>query len=147
MCLLVHFVFTFNLYSSPCPDPPNVTTLEPLELIVNHTQNATFVCEAYGIPIPVITWVKVVNESIVTESSGVIDIMEQIVRINTSESVLTFLDTVKTDESVYRCEGSNGITNVIGSPENDTVRLLVQGKCMHCVGMDVGVSFAVGFGV
>ena len=123
----------FNLCLSLHPDPPNVTTLEPLELIVNHTQSATFVCEAYGIPTPDITWVKVVNESIVMEASDVIDITEQIVRINTRESVLTFLDTVKTDESVYRCEGSNGITNIIGSPENDTVSLLVQGEHVYCV--------------
>ena len=117
-----------SLLISFLSDPPNVTTLEPLELIVNHTQSATFVCEAYGIPIPAITWVKVVNETVVIEASGVIDITEEIVRVNTRESVLTFLDTVKTDESIYRCEGENGITNVIGSPENDTVSLLVQGE-------------------
>ena len=126
---------------SPLLDPPNVTTLEPLELIVNHTQSATFVCEAYGIPTPAITWVKVVNETIVMEASGVIDITEGIVRVNTRESVLTFLDTVKTDESIYRCEGENGITNVIRSPENDTISLLVQGESCVRVCVAVGVRF------
>ena len=86
--------------------------------------------------------VKVVNETTVAEASGIIDISEQVFLVNnTRRSVLTFLDTVKTDESVYRCQGSNGITNVIHSPENDTVTLLVQGELVFaCVLDDVQIS-------
>ena len=135
---------------------------------MNHSQNATFVCYAYGIPIPNITWVKVAEKLTVLNSSNVVKITEQIVstsqqesvpfpnvtwvkRVDESmvlnsgsgdsieitepiidnpwrESVLTFLSTVATDESVYQCQGTNGVTNVIGFPMNDTVRLIILGK-------------------
>ena len=109
-------------------DPPNVTILEPLQLIVNQTQPASFVCQAYGIPTPTIFWIKLSNGMFLTDSSDGLNITESLIPPATLESTLTFPSTRKTDESGYRCEGNNGVTNVIGSPENDTVNLLVQGE-------------------
>ena len=97
---------------------------------MNQNENVTFVCHAGGIPVPNITWVKEVNESTVFNSSEVIEIFEEIVNSTWRESVLTFLSTVVADESVYRCEGTNGVTNVIGSPMNATVSLIVLGECL-----------------
>ena len=108
--------------------PPYVFIVEPSEKTVNQNENATFVCHAGGIPVPNITWVKEVNESTVFNSSEAIEIFEEIVNSTWRESVLTFLSTVVADESVYRCEGTNGVTNVISSPMNATVSLIVLGE-------------------
>ena len=105
-----------------------MTALEPREVIVNHTQMATFTCEAFGIPVPVITWIKVSDNLVLSSSVGVIDITEVIVDTSTRVSNLTFLNTTRTDQSEYTCVGSNDVTNVINSSESDTVNLLVQGE-------------------
>ena len=107
-------------------DPPNVTTVEPTEIIINQTQQAIFNCTAYGIPTPNITWVNVSDGSILS-SSGDIEIVNTLIQPNIRRSVLTFLNGLKTDESIYTCIGSNNIVNVIGSPEQDNISLLVQG--------------------
>ena len=84
--------------------------------MVNQNQSASFVCVASGIPVPNITWVKAVDNSTVLSSSDVINITEEIVSVNHRVSVLTFLNTVVTDESVYWCEGTNDVPNVIDYP-------------------------------
>ena len=86
-----------------------------------------FTCQAFGIPLPSFRWVKLSDDTEVMDIIDDIEIMEQTVALFTLESVLMFLNTSKTDESVYRCEASNGITNVINTPENDTIELLVDG--------------------
>ena len=65
---------------------------------------------------------------IVDNITGVTEITESIVATNTSQSVLRFVSGLNSDESMYTCVGSNGITNVINSPEEDNVTLLVQGE-------------------
>ena len=109
-------------------DPPNVTTLEPREVIINQTQEANFTCTAYGIPTPSIQWINVSSGSVVTPVPDLIDIVDTTLTSSTLESVLVFHSGYKTDESVYTCIGSNNITNIINSPEEDNVTLLVQGK-------------------
>ena len=105
-----------------------MSAIGPVERIVNHTQMAGFVCEAFGIPVPNITWIKVSNDSVTVTSTNDTNIAEVIVDPFTHISNLTFLSTVRTDQSEYICVGSNGIKNVIGSPENVTVNLQVQGE-------------------
>ena len=111
-----------------------MTALEPKEIIVNHTQMAGFTCEAFGIPVPNITWIKVSENSVLITSMGVVEITDSIMDSFTRVSNLTFPQTTRTDQSEYTCVGSNGIMNVIDSPENDTVSLLVQGEVLnlHC---------------
>ena len=108
-------------------DPPNVTTIEPREVIINQTQEASFTCQAYGIPTPNITWVKMTDGLTVENITSITEISESILPPTTLQSILTFVSGMKSNESVYVCQGSNGVTNVIGSPEEDNVTLLVQG--------------------
>ena len=112
-------------------DPPNVTTLEPREIIINQTQPANFTCQAYGIPTPSISWINVSSGLIVTPVTGLIDIMETLLPPATLQSVLVFRNGLKTDESVYTCIGINNITNIIQSPEQDNITLLVQGNAVE----------------
>ena len=67
---------------------------------------------------------------IVQPVTGLIDIMETLLPPATLESVLVFNNGLKTDESVYTCIGINNITNIIQSPEQDNITLLVQGNVM-----------------
>ena len=64
---------------------------------------------------------------IIQPVTGLIDIMETLLPPATLESVLVFNNGLKTDESVYTCTGINNITNIIQSPEQDNITLLVQG--------------------
>ena len=122
--LTCNFPFGFGCIIA---DPPNVTALEPVQLIVNQTQPASFVCQAYGIPTPNISWVRLSDGALLNDSFDGLNISENFISPDTLESTLTFSSTKKTDESEYRCEGNNGVTNVISSPESDMVELLVQG--------------------
>jgi hypothetical protein len=106
--------------------PPNVTTEEPIEVIVNQTQEAIFNCTAYGIPAPNITWIKVSDGLMLDDSIKDIQITTSLISSTVRHSMLRFISTLKTDESFYTCVGSNGVTNVIGSPERSNVSLLVQ---------------------
>ena len=111
-----------------------MTTLEPVKLVVNQTQMAEFACEAFGIPIPEITWIKASNGSVLSTTMNGIEITEMVVEGSSMRaSMLTILGATKSDQSDYTCIGSNGVTNFIDSPENDTVSLLVQGEVTPCV--------------
>ena len=127
--LLISKVFLkgFNcMFVSLSIDPPNVTAL-PVEIIINQTQEAVFMCTAYGIPTPSITWTKLSDGSAVT-NTATLTITDSVIATNTLQSELRFIQGFKADESQYMCRGSNGVTNVIGSPEDDNVTLFVQGK-------------------
>ena len=102
--------------------------MEPLEIIINQTQEAVFSCEAYGIPVPSISWIKVSDDAIVDNNTGLTEITESVVTTNTLQSVLRFVSGMNSNESIYTCKGMNGINNVINSPEEDNVTLLVQGE-------------------
>ena len=111
-----------------------MTALEPIALDVSRGQMAEFACEAFGMPIPEITWMKVSDGSDLSTSMDGINITEMVAEqssIRTSK--LTFLSAEENDQSDYTCIGSNGVTNFINSPESDTVSLEVQGKITPCV--------------
>ena len=113
------------MYHEPL-DPPNVVATVS-EVVVNQTQSATLSCEAFGIPIPSISWIDDSTGSLVAESAGITTITTS-TQSSTLLSVLTFLNTTRENQSTYTCVGSNGVDNVINTPENDTVALFVQGK-------------------
>ena len=94
---------------------------------------AGFACEAVGFPVPNITWIKVSDSSVLSTATNDIEITEEIVDSFTRVSNLSFLNTTRTDQSKYTCVGSNGIANIISSPENATVNLLVQGEFLILV--------------
>ena len=97
------------------------------EVVVNQTQTAILSCEAFGIPTPSISWIDDSTGSLVTESAGITTI-DTSTQSSTLLSVLTFLNAARENQSTYTCVGSNGVDNVINTPENDTVALFVQGK-------------------
>ena len=101
--------------------------MEPFIVLVNYSQIANFTCQAFGIPIPRLRWVKEADGNAPVNITNSMNITERNIAPFTVESVLTFYNTTKIDESLYRCEGSNGVTNVIGSPEEANVTLLVDG--------------------
>ena len=114
-------------------DPPNVT-VTPSMLTENVTFSAAFTCTVFAIPLPSITWIKVVDGTVVTDegSNGRVFI-NQTDSGDTRTSVLHFNPTVKPDESQYTCIAVNNITNVIFTPENDTVNLIIQGKWCNMI--------------
>lgn len=109
-----------------CPmytDPPNVTAT-PLVAIVNSSSTPfTFTCQAFGIPPPTITWTK-------GRANGNNGVDQQTVTGSVTTSTLTFDDPSDLDESNYTCSASNGITNVLSTPEQVTVIFYVQGTCL-----------------
>ena len=122
-----------------CSDPPNVMARDPTEVIVNQTQSASFSCEAFGIPLTTIVWINDSSGSNVTNSTGAITITTTVLPPITLLSVLTFLNTTRPDQSSYTCVGSNGVSNLIGTPENATVFLFVQGK--ECCLIEPGMCY------
>ena len=94
---------------------------------MNQTQTASFACGAFGIPVPSITWIRGSDGFSLSNSTG-ITVSTSTLPPSSVFSTLTFLNTTKTDESSYTCVGNNGVRNLIGTPENDTVDLFVQGK-------------------
>ena len=106
--------------------------MTPSKLTENVTFSATVTCTVFAIPLPSITWIKVVDGTVVTDegSDGRVFI-NQTDNGDTRTSVLHFNSTVKPDESNYTCVAVNNITNVISTPENDTVNLIIQGTYWH----------------
>ena len=109
------------------PDPPNVSVTPSPQLTVNVTFDATLVCFVFAIPLPEITWIRNSDQSIVQEEQGRVSITEED-GIHNRTSTLFFSSTLKSDESSYTCVAVNNITNVIDTPENETVDLIVQGE-------------------
>ena len=108
-------------------DPPNVT-VTPAKLTVNVTFPATVTCTVFAIPLPSITWIRDRDGSEVVSEGGMGRVViNQTDSGDTRTSVLHFNDTLKLDESNYTCVAVNNITNVINTPENDTVNLIIQG--------------------
>ena len=104
---------------------------DPTKVVVNQTQTASFTCEAFGIPVPNITWIRNSDGSPLSNATGITTITTSALSPTYIFSILTFLNATKTDESSYTCVGSNGVRNLIGTPENDTIELAVQGECRY----------------
>lgn len=108
-------------------DPPSVR-LNGSNIIVNHTNSVSFACEAFGIPLPTISWKKeLMNISSIVNSSDTITITTSVQDSTVLVSVLSLTNVTKTDEASYTCIGYNGIRNIIGTSENATISLTVQG--------------------
>lgn len=107
------------------------------------TFQATLVCFVFAIPLPEITWIRDYDQKIVKNELGRVAITQED-GFHNRTSTLFFMETLKSDESTYTCVAVNNITNVIGTPENATVNLIIQGThtvtcssfhspCMHCI--------------
>ncbi len=71
-----------------------------------------------------ITWQLItVNGTINNIQNGGMFTIEEV----SGESVLTVTMVTKSYEGVYQCVGTNGVSNLIGTPEQDSVIVTVQG--------------------
>ena len=113
----------------PSVDPPLVSA-GPNLTVVNETNTTSFTCTAFGIPTPIVEWLKLSNDAMLLFTSNRINITEVTNGSNVT-SVLLFTSPVKTDEARYMCRGTNNVTNVIESPENVNITFFVQGEICH----------------
>ena len=92
---------------------------------------ASINCSVFGIPLPNVTWVLKIDATMAVEVTSDQDDGITITEIDaiddTVVSILIFNNVSKFDEGVYTCIGSNGIDNVLGTPTNGSISLLVQG--------------------
>ena len=116
-------------------DPPNVNARDPTKVIVNQTQTANLTCEVFGIPVPNITWIRNSDGSSLSNTTDITIITTSAIPPASLLSILTFQNATKTDESSYTCVGRNGVSNLIETPENDTIELAVQGECRYVLVM------------
>ncbi len=98
-------------------------------LTVNQSDQSSFTCEAFGIPLPSFTWFF--NGSSISTNNGFI--ISNSAHINSSGleiqvSTLTILNSIRSvHEGSYTCRASNDIDNLIGTPESVDALLTVQG--------------------
>ena len=111
-------------------DPPDVT-VTPATIVVNETDQVTFLCEVFGIPPPDIIWINDFNDELTDSiNNGMVISYSSTPHpsgILLTISNLTILNVTKEVESNYTCIASNEIINLIGTPENETVSIFVQG--------------------
>ena len=106
-------------------DPP-IITVTPKLIIVNTSSepSISFTCEVFGIPIPLVTWTKQRSNT----NNGMV---QQTATGNNITSILMINIPRDPDESNYTCSGANNVTNVINTPEQETVELYVQGMLIY----------------
>ena len=113
-------------------DPPSVS-VQPVSLTVNQSDMASFTCEAFGIPLPLILWYF--NDSSDPLSSDQFEIQNS-TRVNSSGlaismSTLNITSTLRSShEGNYTCQAINNVNNLIGTPESAMTSLTVQGSIM-----------------
>ena len=94
---------------------------------------ASFTCEAFGIPLPLILWYF--NDSSDPLSSDQFQIQNSTI-VNSSGlaismSTLTITSTLRSShEGSYTCLAINNVNNLIGTPESAMTSLTVQGSIM-----------------
>ncbi len=103
--------------------------MSPLLTVINETNSTTFMCQVFGIPVPVVSWIRHRDgfESEVIDGSGDPTITVSVSGY-TVTSVLEFIEPLKDQEAVYECIGENNVMNVIGATETVNVTLFVQGE-------------------
>ena len=119
-------------------DPPNVTLSPINDITVNETDTLSLICTVFGIPPPNIQW----SMTTVSDESSISQLLstDDSYRITLTDiphdvfigshfisSNLTILRIAKDQEGYYTCAATNGVTNLIGSVQNDTVYITVQG--------------------
>ena len=96
--------------------PPDIVT-PPADVTVNETDTLELTCEAFGIPLPTITWLTPIG-------------VETIIAIKMNETAYTTTSTLTVEnidtngEGVYTCMASNGIRE----DQQATATVTVQSK-------------------
>ena len=114
--------------------------MSPLLTIINETNSTKFTCQVFGIPVPVVSWIRHREgfESEIIDGLGDPTITVSVSGY-TVTSVLKFIEPLMNQEAIYECMGENNVTNVIGAAETVNVSLFVQGElterivCDYCI--------------
>lgn len=114
-----------------CIDASDVSVSPGPTLTLNVSDTVTINCSVFGIPLPNVTWT---TTAVQYQHLGQLDSSYDGVSIvesdngNVRTSLLTLNSTSKMAEGVYTCSGQNFIQNVLNTPLNRTVQLIVQGN-------------------
>ena len=121
--------------------PANITA-PPLDILVSIAATAVFTCEAYGFPTPNIFWAKInafgnteyLSDFTPEARSNFTSVMRTFVlkrnvTAGTVSSMLEIQNVQASDEGVYICLASNGVTvaNLTTIRENASAVLTIQG--------------------
>ena len=83
--------------------------------VIDQTENVTFLCQAVGKPVPVISWYfngVMIN---VSDNSSKYMIVSRSLNITTTESTLTVHNVTSSDVGTYTCNSSNIIGSITSS--------------------------------
>ena len=91
--------------------------------VINYTDNATFVCQCVGEPVPDISWYF--NDVMISVSynSTKYLIASRSLNITTTENTLTVYNVTSSDVGTYTCNA----TNLVGN-DSDSGHLYVNGE-------------------
>ena len=110
--------------------PPNATIQDDSYIIVNESSSYRLLCEVSSLPVSTVSWYfngsTLLNDTANTKISSADITLDNGLVIRTS--VLTINNISKELEGDYSCRGNNGVDNIIGTKEHDTVFIFVQGK-------------------
>ena len=97
-------------------------------LIVNVTDSVVLTCTAFGIPLPNVTWIKTIDGVSADIDRLYEPTIDKSVNNNVVTSLLMFDNITKVDEATYTCFAQNDIRNVLNTPNNASVGVIVQGE-------------------
>ena len=108
--------------------PPNVTFTSPEVIIVNSSTVplVQFTCQVFSIPPSSVSWTKESTNTALGQDGRTL--IQQTTIGNVTTSILTITSPMDPDESNYTCSASNNVQNVLGTPEQVTGTLYVQGN-------------------
>lgn len=114
---------------------------------MNESDSVSFVCESFGVPAPQLLWYNTSSAGVVGDSSAALQELPGVVEITSGTrshfsgfpiitSTLTIVRVLKHDETNYTCVAVNNVLNLLGTPENASSSLTVQGIPQECVNKD-----------
>ena len=107
-------------------------SLSPQSVTINQTGFTSFLCRAFGIPVPTLEWFyNGTAQPIVNSTHYSIFNMVEVNGSNLSiaTSMLQVTDAVRSShEGSYVCHATNNVNNLINTPENQSAFLTIQGE-------------------
>lgn len=95
---------------------------------MNQSNATSFNCTVFGIPTPSVSWFRIYQDTrTIIPPAGSGPVISTVINGYNVSSVLLFNNSLATDEGNYACVASNGVVNVIGTPETAGLTLYVQG--------------------
>lgn len=115
-------------------DAPNVS-VSPSNIVANESDSIMLLCEVSSLPIPTVVWLNSSspdNQITTSNDEGDVTLTQIQLPTNTSSipvtiSTLSITNVLKSHEANYTCVATNGIDNLLGTPENGTIPVSVQG--------------------